>query len=262
MDPPRGGPGGGTRRLPGDDAHRLPGGRPRAAGLLRRRVTGGTRGHRAAAGRRGTRRNRRGHRLPGPPGWLPDPARRAGRRAAERRRGAVRRPGAGPHGQAPPAQLRGVRRVPVLRPGDRLPVVRLPGPAAAAGTRCDVAIAICEDLWQDGGPVAVTRQAGAGLLVVPNASPYERGKSQARLELCRPAGPGGRGRARLREHDERPGRAGVRRGLDHRGRGRRRCSPAGRSSRKCCWSPTSKCRQPTRPSSRARRPRTPTTAPP
>jgi NAD+ synthase (glutamine-hydrolysing) len=47
----------------------------------------------------------------------------------------------------------------------------------------DVAIAICEDLWQDGGPVAVTRQAGAGLLVVPNASPYERGKDQARLEL-------------------------------------------------------------------------------
>ncbi len=47
-----------------------------------------------------------------------------------------------------------------------------------------MAIAICEDLWQDGGPVAVTRQAGAGLLVVPNASPYERGKHQARLELC------------------------------------------------------------------------------
>ena len=47
----------------------------------------------------------------------------------------------------------------------------------------DVAITICEDLWQDGGPVAVTRQAGAGLLVVPNASPYERGKDDARLEL-------------------------------------------------------------------------------
>ncbi len=70
-------------------------------------------------------------------------------------------------------------------PGNRLPVVR-PGPRAsrpAAGTPVDVAIAICEDLWQDGGPVAVTRQAGAGLLVVPNASPYERGKDQARLEL-------------------------------------------------------------------------------
>src|SRR6516165_6283154 len=67
-------------------------------------------------------------------------------------------------------------------PGNTLPVFRLPcGPA---GTAVDVAIAICEDLWQDGGPVAVTKQAGAGLLVVPNASPYERGKDAARLELC------------------------------------------------------------------------------
>ena len=30
----------------------------------------------------------------------------------------------------------------------------------------------------------MTRQAGAGLLVVPNASPYERGKDAERLELC------------------------------------------------------------------------------
>jgi NAD+ synthase (glutamine-hydrolysing) len=52
------------------------------------------------------------------------------------------------------------------------------------GDAVDVAIAICEDLWQDGGPVAVTRQAGAGLLVVPNASPFERGKDEARLDLC------------------------------------------------------------------------------
>jgi NAD+ synthase (glutamine-hydrolysing) len=69
-------------------------------------------------------------------------------------------------------------------PGNTLPVFRLScGPATDAGA-VDVAIAVCEDLWQDGGPVAVTRQAGAGLLVVPNASPYERGKDSARLELC------------------------------------------------------------------------------
>ena len=48
----------------------------------------------------------------------------------------------------------------------------------------EIAIAICEDLWQDGGPVAVCRRAGAGLLVVPNASPYERGKDDVRLDLC------------------------------------------------------------------------------
>ena len=70
-------------------------------------------------------------------------------------------------------------------PGDRLPVFRLPcGEPGQPEPAADVAIAVCEDLWQDGGPVAVTRQAGAGLLVVPNASPYEREKADTRLELC------------------------------------------------------------------------------
>ena len=67
-------------------------------------------------------------------------------------------------------------------PGDTVPVFRLP---ADDGEPVDVAIAICEDLWQDGGPVAVCARAGAGLLVVPNASPYEQGKDDDRLELCR-----------------------------------------------------------------------------
>jgi NAD+ synthase (glutamine-hydrolysing) len=66
-------------------------------------------------------------------------------------------------------------------PGDTLPVFRVP---VADGEAVDVAVAICEDLWQDGGPVAVTCQAGAPLLVVPNASPYERGKDDVRLDLC------------------------------------------------------------------------------
>jgi NAD+ synthase (glutamine-hydrolysing) len=65
-------------------------------------------------------------------------------------------------------------------PGDTLPVFRLP---AGDGESVEVAIAICEDLWQDGGPVAVCRRSGAGLLVVPNASPYERGKDDVRLDL-------------------------------------------------------------------------------
>ncbi|MFI6387944.1 NAD+ synthase [Nonomuraea sp. NPDC050547] len=60
--------------------------------------------------------------------------------------------------------------------GDRLPIFRLHG--------VDVAVAVCEDLWQDGGPVAVVGQAGAGLLVAPNASPYEKDKDDVRLELC------------------------------------------------------------------------------
>ncbi|WP_181874359.1 NAD+ synthase [Marinitenerispora sediminis] len=62
-------------------------------------------------------------------------------------------------------------------PGDTLPVVRVHG--------VDVAFAICEDLWQDGGPVAAVRDAGAGLLVVLNSSPYERDKDDERLALCR-----------------------------------------------------------------------------
>jgi NAD+ synthase (glutamine-hydrolysing) len=66
-------------------------------------------------------------------------------------------------------------------PGNTLPVFRIP---ADGGELVDIAIAICEDLWQDGGPVAACRQSGASLLVVPNASPYERGKDDVRLELC------------------------------------------------------------------------------
>jgi NAD+ synthase (glutamine-hydrolysing) len=63
----------------------------------------------------------------------------------------------------------------IFVPGRDLTVVRLHG--------IDVAIAICEDLWQEGGPVALTRAAGAQLLVVPNASPYELDKDDVRLEL-------------------------------------------------------------------------------
>ena len=66
-------------------------------------------------------------------------------------------------------------------PGNTLPVFRLP---TENGESVEIAIAICEDLWQDGGPVAACRRSGAGLLVVPNASPYERGKDDVRLDLC------------------------------------------------------------------------------
>jgi NAD+ synthase (glutamine-hydrolysing) len=60
-------------------------------------------------------------------------------------------------------------------PGESLPVIRVHG--------VDAAVAVCEDLWQDGGPVASTREAGAGLLVVINASPYEVDKDDVRLDL-------------------------------------------------------------------------------
>ncbi|MFC4498854.1 MULTISPECIES: NAD+ synthase [Streptomyces] len=62
-------------------------------------------------------------------------------------------------------------------PGDTLPVIRVHG--------VDVALAICEDLWQDGGRVPAARSAEAGLLLSINASPYERDKDDTRLELVR-----------------------------------------------------------------------------
>ena len=47
----------------------------------------------------------------------------------------------------------------------------------------DVAIAICEDLWQDGELMESISQTNASLLVVLNGSPYERDKDDVRLEL-------------------------------------------------------------------------------
>ena len=61
-------------------------------------------------------------------------------------------------------------------PGTSTTVVRVHG--------VDVALAVCEDLWQDGGPVAQVRESGAALLVVINGSPYERNKDDVRLALC------------------------------------------------------------------------------
>ncbi|GAA2226528.1 MULTISPECIES: NAD+ synthase [Kitasatospora] len=60
-------------------------------------------------------------------------------------------------------------------PGNQLSVLRLHG--------VDVALAICEDIWQDGGRVTAAREAGAGLLLSINGSPYEHNKDDIRLEL-------------------------------------------------------------------------------
>jgi len=62
-------------------------------------------------------------------------------------------------------------------PGNSLGIIRVHG--------VDVVLAICEDLWQEGGPVATTSTANAGLLLVINSSPYERNKDEARLDLVR-----------------------------------------------------------------------------
>ncbi len=47
-----------------------------------------------------------------------------------------------------------------------------------------VGVVICEDIWQDGGPVSQMDENEVSLLVVLNASPYEEGKGYQRVELA------------------------------------------------------------------------------
>jgi NAD+ synthase (glutamine-hydrolysing) len=63
----------------------------------------------------------------------------------------------------------------IFIPGDELLVLRIKG--------VDVALIICEDLWRDGGPLGRVLDADAGLLLVINASPFERDKDDVRLPL-------------------------------------------------------------------------------
>jgi NAD+ synthase (glutamine-hydrolysing) len=64
----------------------------------------------------------------------------------------------------------------------------------AAGTHPDriwrlgdviVGIAICEDAWSGDGPPEAQSAAGAQALLLPNASPFDRGKDERRLGLVR-----------------------------------------------------------------------------
>ena len=59
--------------------------------------------------------------------------------------------------------------------GDSTLVVRIHG--------VDVGIAICEDLWIDGGITSQLAARTPGLVIVPNGSPYERAKDDVRLAL-------------------------------------------------------------------------------
>src|SRR5689334_4991707 len=60
-------------------------------------------------------------------------------------------------------------------PGNETQVIQVGG--------IDIALAICEDIWQD-GPSEAARAAEAGLLLVINGSPYEAAKDDTRLALC------------------------------------------------------------------------------
>ncbi len=64
----------------------------------------------------------------------------------------------------------------IFAPGDETCVVE------ARGRR--LGIVICEDIWQDGGPVSRMVAADVQVLVVINGSPFEEGKGHIRHELA------------------------------------------------------------------------------
>ena len=62
----------------------------------------------------------------------------------------------------------------------------------SSGNKCEIlevdglrlGFAICEDIWQDGGPVAKLAKLGINALITMNGSPYEEGKTHVRLNLA------------------------------------------------------------------------------
>ncbi|HWM75043.1 MAG TPA: nitrilase-related carbon-nitrogen hydrolase, partial [Nocardioides sp.] len=62
-----------------------------------------------------------------------------------------------------------------FKPGQTLDVLRIHG--------LEVGLVICEDIWQEGGPISALGEAGVDVIVAPNASPYERDKDDVRLPL-------------------------------------------------------------------------------
>lgn len=63
----------------------------------------------------------------------------------------------------------------LFKPGQSLDIVRLHG--------LEIGMVICEDIWQEGGPISALGAAGVDLVVSPNASPYERHKDDVREPL-------------------------------------------------------------------------------
>ena len=63
----------------------------------------------------------------------------------------------------------------IFRPGTDAVIVHVAG--------ADVALAICEDIWREGGPVATIAEVKPSMLLVLNGSPFEREKDEVRLPL-------------------------------------------------------------------------------
>lgn len=65
----------------------------------------------------------------------------------------------------------------IFTPGEKSVVLDVDG--------VKVGVAICEDIWQDGGPVAELAERGIDVLLTINGSPYEEGKTDTRFALAR-----------------------------------------------------------------------------
>lgn len=65
----------------------------------------------------------------------------------------------------------------IFEPGDRTLVMQIRGRR--------VGVAICEDIWQEGGPVGDMAEQGIDVLLTINGSPYEESKTHVRHDLCR-----------------------------------------------------------------------------
>jgi NAD+ synthase (glutamine-hydrolysing) len=61
--------------------------------------------------------------------------------------------------------------------GDHPVIIRVGG--------IDIALAICEDIWQDNAPLDTYADSNVGLLLVVNGSPFEMAKTNMRYELAR-----------------------------------------------------------------------------
>ena len=117
--------------------------------------------------------------------------------------------------------------------GDRLPVFRLHG--------VDVAIAVCEDLWQDGGPVSVVgpRPApGCSSCRTPRRTRRRRTTSGWSCARGGPARPAARSPTSTRSAGRTSWSSTATRSSSTP---RASCSRGPRSSPRTCWSPTSSC---------------------
>ena len=219
------------RRLPRDDPDRVSGGGPRPAGVLRARHPARPRRPRDQPGRRRARRGRRRRRVPrahrgqraGPGRPAADgrrPARGrqpAPRRPPQRGRAALRRRGRRALLQAAPAELRRLRRGPLLRAGHRA----ADRPPARRRHRTD----------RVRGPLGRARSLrrrrarGRGPRLLPQRLAVRAGQGRPAAAAGQPAGRGGEGADPLLQPGRRAGRAGLRRRLAGRHRRRRAAGP-------------------------------------